>query len=248
MFYIFLFISGLAVGSFLNVVIDRLTYNESFFGRSYCDFCRTQLKSYDLFPLFSFFMYKGISRCCGKKLSWYYPIVEISTALLFVLLWTFVPVADIYRFLYLAIGACLIAIFFSDPKYKIIPEGLLMGNRLFAIPFFLMNPLDHLIGGIVIFGIFQFIHSVTKGKAMGYGDVKFALVIGLFQGLRLGALSMYFAFLLGGIMGIVLVIFHKKKPKSMIAFGPFLVIGVVLTIFFEKTLLQIIGQYFYPLR
>lgn len=248
MFYLFLFIMGLAVGSFLNAVIDRLTYNESFFGRSYCDFCRMQLKSYDLFPLFSFFMYKGISRCCGKKLSWYYPIIEFSTAFLFVLLWIFIPTVGIYRFLYLALGACLIAIFFSDLKYQIIPDEILIVFGLFAIPFFLINPLNHLIGGLLFFGIFQFIHSVTKGKAMGYGDVKFALVIGLFQGVRLGALSIYFAFLIGGLVGIALVIFHRKKPKSMIAFGPFLVVGLLLTLFFEKSLIQIIGQYFYPLR
>lgn len=248
MFYFFLFIIGLAVGSFLNVLIDRLPHNQSLFGRSYCDSCRTQVANYDLFPVVSFIILRGMSRCCKKNLSWYYPIVEISTAVLFILLWTYIPSVDIYKFLYLAIGACLIVIFFSDLKYQIIPDEILIVFGLFAIPFLTHDTMSRLIGAGVLFGIFQFIHTATKGKAMGYGDVKFAFVIGLFQGLKLGALSVYFAFLWGGIVGIVLIMLHMKKPKSAIAFGPFLVIGILLTIFFEKTLLRMAGQYFYPLR
>lgn len=248
MFYFLLFIIGLSVGSFLNVVIDRLSHNQSIFGRSYCDSCRKQLANYDLFPVVSFAILKGVSRCCKKNLSWYYPIVEISTAVLFILFWLYIPVVGIYKFLYLAIGSCLIVIFFSDFKYQIIPDEILIVFGLFTIPFLTHDTVSRLVGAVALFGIFQFIHSATKGKAMGYGDVKFAFVIGLFQGLKLGVLSVYFSFLLGGIVGAALVILHRKKPKSAIAFGPFLVIGVLFTIFFEKTLLRIAGEYFYPLR
>ncbi len=147
----------------------------------------------------------------------------------------------------MGLGACLIAIFFSDLQYQIIPDEILVVFALFSVPFVFISPLSHIGGAIILFGIFQFIHTATKGKAMGYGDVKFALVIGLFQGLKLGGLSVYFSFLLGGIVGIILVIFHKKKPKSVIAFGPFLVVGLLLTIFFEKEVLSIVNHYFYPL-
>lgn len=248
MFYFFLFIIGLAVGSFLNVLIDRLPHNQSLFGRSYCDSCHKKIADYDLFPVASFVMLRGMSRCCHEKLSWYYPLVEMSTAVLFILLWIYIPAVGIYKFLYFAIGACLMVIFFSDLKYQIIPDEILIVFGLFTIPFLTHDIVSGLIGAGVLFGIFQLIHSATKGKAMGYGDVKFAFVIGLFQGLKLGALSVYFAFLLGGIVGIVLVILHMKKPKSAIAFGPFLVIGILLTTFFEKTLLHMADQYFYPLR
>lgn len=248
MFYFFIFIIGLSVGSFLNVLIDRLPHNQSLFGRSYCDSCRKQLVNYDLFPVVSFFILRGMSRCCNKQLSWYYPLVELSTGILFILLWTYIPAVGIYKFLYLAIGACLIVIFFSDFKYQIIPDEILIVFGLFTIPFLTHDTMSRFIGAGVLFGIFQLIHSATKGKAMGYGDVKFAFVIGLLQGLKLGAISIYLSFLMGGIVGIALVILHMKKPKSAIAFGPFLVTGVLLTIFFEKTILRIAGEYFYPLR
>lgn len=248
MFYFFLFIIGLAIGSFLTVVIDRLTHNQSIFGRSYCDFCHKTLASYDLFPLVSFLFYRGTARCCGKKISWHYPVIELTTGLLFVLTWRNIQAVGIYQLLYVGIISCLVVIFFADIQYQIIPDKILIVLALFVIPFLISSPVAHIIAAIVLFSVFQFIHTVTKGKAMGYGDVKFALVIGLFQGLKLGALSIYLSFLLGGFVGVGLVLLGRKKPKSAIAFGPFLVTGVLLTIFFEKELLSIISNYFYPLR
>lgn len=247
MFYVFLFVAGLAVGSFLNVVIDRLPHGKSLLGRSYCDFCKKQLAAGDLFPVFSFLAIRGYSRCCKHKLSWYYPVVELVTAYLFILAWGFIPASGIYQLLYLGIISCLIVIFFTDLKYQIIPDEILIVLLLFSAPFFLLDVKSHALGAVALFAFFQLIHSVTRGRGMGYGDVKFAGVIGFLQGLARGAFSVYGAFVLGGIVGISLILLRIKKRKSAIPFGPFLVLGFFIMLFFEKQIFAFTSLYFYPL-
>ncbi|MBI5122420.1 prepilin peptidase, partial [Candidatus Roizmanbacteria bacterium] len=80
-----IFILGASVGSFLNVLIDRLPKDERINGRSYCDFCRKKIPWYDLMPVLSFFILRGRTRCCKKKLSWQYPVVEIIMGIIFVM-------------------------------------------------------------------------------------------------------------------------------------------------------------------
>src|SRR3989344_8948085 len=80
-----IFINGTAVGSFLNVVIDRTTRRESILGRSYCEHCRATLKTIDLVPIISFAVLGAKCRYCRKPLSWQYPAVEAAGAILFTL-------------------------------------------------------------------------------------------------------------------------------------------------------------------
>src|SRR3972149_10542936 len=80
-----IFVFGSSIGSFLNVLIDRLPKEESINGRSHCDYCKKKIAWYDLFPIISFFILGGKSRCCRKKLSWQYPAVEFVTGLVFVM-------------------------------------------------------------------------------------------------------------------------------------------------------------------
>src|SRR3989344_5648624 len=116
LFYIF--IIGLCVGSFLNVLIDRLSNDESILGRSYCDNCKKQLKSIDLIPIFSYFFLKGKCRFCKKKINFRYPIVEFLTAVLFVMDFIFLPIyLPLIKAIELAVISCLIVIFFADMKY-----------------------------------------------------------------------------------------------------------------------------------
>lgn len=123
----FLFFIGLAVGSFLNVLIDRLPKEENVLvGRSYCDHCRHPLAWYDLIPLLSFVLLRGRCRYCQKKISWQYPMVELLTGGMFVLgSLGFLGslggslISLCYLFFVLC---CLIVIFFADLKYGIIPD------------------------------------------------------------------------------------------------------------------------------
>ena len=128
---VFLFILGACIGSFLNVLIDRLPFDKSpWKGRSYCDNCKKTLKWYDLIPVLSFVLLQGKCRYCRKHVSYYYPLVEIITGIMFVLTFTYVyrlPTTDysslfsIYHFpfiilsYYLAIVSSLIVIFFFRP-------------------------------------------------------------------------------------------------------------------------------------
>lgn len=257
MFDFFLFLIGAAVGSFLNVLIDRLPKGQSLFGRSYCDHCRRQIAGCDLIPLVSFFLLRRRCRWCGEKLSWQYPLVELLAAIVFVLTWRLLIVINangttrglsLQSFFFLGIMACLIAIFVTDLKYQIIPDELLIVLGLFSLPFFINNPFNHLLAAGVLFGVFYLLHGITKGTAMGFGDVKFVLVIGLLQGMKWGLLSVYLAFLTGGILGMALVALRLKGPKSKVPFGPFLVLGIVATLFFQKELGLFVSAYFYPLH
>lgn len=250
-FNLFLFILGLSTGSFLNVVIDRLAKSQNLFGRSYCDYCRRTINPLYLVPIISFFLLAGRSACCGQKLSWYYPMVEFLTGAAFVLGFVFFNHPDgLMKFLMLGILACLIVIFFTDLKYQIIPDEILIVLAIFVWPFVFVNLKNHLAAALVLWLFFFLIHIGTSGRAMGFGDVKFVPIIGLFQGLKMGILSVYLAFILGGLIGVVLMIFGRKRRKSKIPFGPFLVLGMILTVFFEKSILNFLMMYldFYPLN
>ena len=143
MFYILIFLLGLSVGSFLNVVICRLETKEPIFlSRSHCPKCGALLKWSDLIPLVSFLIQKGKCRYCGKKISWQYPIVEITTGLLFLLIFNFqffilrqgfdgqaifnqFPIFQFLNLLfYFFIASVLIVIFVYDLKHYIIPDKI----------------------------------------------------------------------------------------------------------------------------
>ena len=248
-----LFIFGLFVGSFLNVLIDRLPRDESFIkGRSYCESCKTQLKWYDLIPLLSFVTLKGKCRYCRIPLSYYYPIVELTTGIMFAILalfafnnlpFTIYHLPFISLFYYLFIASCLIVIFFVDLKYGIIPDKItytaiavsfayLLHNTYYIIPF-----IASALGGFLFF---LAIFLGTRGRGMGFGDVKFAFLIGLIVGYPNIVIAFYSAFLTGAIISVILIILKKKKFKgSTIPFGPFMVIGTFVALFFSKTILKI---------
>jgi len=129
MFYFLIFVFGLSVGSFLNVVIFRLKTEESIISkRSHCFQCGAVLKWHDLVPLLSFALTLGKCRYCGGKISWQYPMVEISTGLIFLLIFNF-QTLDFFNLLtvgYLLLLACfLIIIFVYDLKHYIIPDKII---------------------------------------------------------------------------------------------------------------------------
>lgn len=257
--YIFLsivFILGLAIGSFLNVLIDRLAKGQKITGRSHCDHCRRKLTYRDLIPVVSFFLLKGKCRYCQKKISWFYPLVELLTGVFFVLIiqWqNFKPYQffSFYHFLltisYLGITSCLIVIFFQDLKYRIISDWI----QLFFFFFVLISHLlsfsidlekfliNQFFSGIIVMLPILFLHLITAGRGMGFGDVKLSFTIGFFLGIKKGFLALYFAFIIGGIIGLILILFKKKKLKSKIAFGPFLVTGLILVLSLRRWIILI---------
>jgi leader peptidase (prepilin peptidase) / N-methyltransferase len=241
--YFFIFLLGLIIGSFLNCVVFRLEKEESFLkGRSYCPNCRHQLTWLDLIPVFSFLFLGGKCRYCKKKISWQYPLVEISTAILFVLV-AYFSFPDFLTTSYLLLTtSLLLVIFIFDLKHYIIPDGAIFSAIGIALVYDLLRSdllgrSDLLISAIGAALFFLAIFLISKGKWMGFGDVKLAFFMGLFLGFPKILVALFLAFLIGAIIGVCLIIFGKKKFSSEVPFGPFLIIGTFLALFFGEKLI-----------
>lgn len=241
---ILLFILGLSVGSFLNVVIDRLPQNESILGRSHCDGCKHQLSWYDLVPLLSFIFLQRQCRYCKAKISFQYPFVELITAILFV--FTFIMLKSSHLLLityHLFIISGLIVIFFADSKYRIIPDQIIAFLSFVSIVYLIFYQrqdfLNHFVSALVLFLTFLFLVLITRGKGMGLGDVKFAFAIGMILGFPKALVAFYLSFLTGAVFSLILVIKGMKKMKSTIPFGPFLAASTLTALFYGQNLWEL---------
>ncbi len=253
MVLIYLFVVGLAIGSFLNVLSDRLPKGKSILGRSQCDFCHKKLSAKDLVPVFSFLLLQGRCRYCNRKLSVRYPMVELLTGLFFIISWVYLPETNvIVKIFSLGLISGLIVIFFADWKYTIIPDQIIITLLLFSISIFYLTGglgwsfwLNHLLAGVTLVLPLLLIYLITKGRGMGLGDVKFAFVIGFYLGLIAGFFALYFAFIAGAIFGLILVFIQKKKLKDAIAFGPFLALGFLIMLFFGQQIINFFTKFYF---
>ncbi len=246
--YIFVFFFGLIVGSFLNCVIYRLEEGKSFLkGRSFCPDCKHTLSWQDLIPLLSFLILKGKCRYCKKPISWQYPLVELATGILFILILNFStrPGGVI-----LFVASCfLIVIFVYDLKHYIIPDKIIYlaiivsGIWYFVSGIFLnlytkyeiLNTIYSAFGAVAFF---LAIVLVSRGKWMGAGDIKLAFLLGLILGFPNILAALFLAFLIGAIIGVGLVVSQKKTLKSEVPFGPFLVTGTFIALFWGETIIN----------
>lgn len=236
---ILLFVFGLAVGSFLNVVALRYKEGGKLFtpdilkGRSHCPYCQQTLVWYELIPLASFLIQFGKCRHCKHTLSWQYPIVELLAGLTFVFVPRFAEPAPIGILAVLT----LILIALIDMRLSIIPDQLnifLAILGLVTIIFFpdQQNILHKVIGAFVGLAIFGSIVLFTRGKGMGIGDVKLAGALGLLFGWQKIILIAMIAFIFGGLFAAIILILKKKGMKDVIPFGPFLSLAAIFTMFF----------------
>ena len=243
------FIFGSAVGSFLNVVIDRVVVGQSIMGRSRCDHCRAKLSSLDLIPIVSFITLGARCRYCRKPLSAQYPLVEAATAVLFVLSTLFLARAGNLNFIslsyYLLVCAILIIVAVVDIKFSLIPTSFVYFGSLVALVYnFLFLTQGEFINGIVaafaaaVF--FGFIVLVTLRRGMGEGDVVLGFFIGMVLGVARTSLAVFLAFFLGAVVSLALIFFGKKKFGQTVPFAPFLVLGMLIAMFWGE---QIVGWY-----
>lgn len=234
MYTFFIFILGLSVGSFLNSVIYRLETGESLLlKRSYCPNCRHQLSWYDLIPVLSFLFLKGRCRYCSQKISWQYPLVEISTGALFALIFSLQLISTLYLFI---IASFLIVIFVYDLKHYIIPDKVVYPAVALALIFnFQIASILSAAGAALFFGA---VVLLSHGKWMGEGDVKLAALTGLLLGFPNIIVALFLAFFIGAIIGIGLILGRKKRLKSEVPFAPFLVSGTFGAIFFGEKIIN----------
>jgi leader peptidase (prepilin peptidase)/N-methyltransferase len=224
---------GSVIGSFLNVVIYRLPRNESLVKpSSHCPICETPVAWYDNIPILSYTLLRGSCRNCGKPISFRYPMIEFLTAILFLaaglkfgLEWELLPA--------LLFIAALIAIFFIDLDYYIIPNVIVLPAAAIGLAAMVaIDPdrwLELLIAGIASAAFFFAIVMVMP-RGMGMGDVKLALMMGFYLGKSV-LVALFLGFLMGALTGVVLMVTGVKGRKSRIPFGPFLATGGIIALF-----------------
>lgn len=280
---------GLAIGSFLNVIIWRFKPDDYIFslkkisGRSHCLNCQHKLAWYELIPLFSFLFLKGKCLHCKSKISFLYPFIEILIA--FILIFVFIYFSKFYQikdftlpeiFLILfwfKVFLLFVLIFVIDFKFMIIPNeinfllgflGILISlivyffkqpteilnysflkNYSLIFPYFSSNFLiNHLLGGIVGLFLFLLIFFLTKGKGIGFGDVKLALAGGLLFGWPDIIVITILSFLIGGLVGLILIFLKKKNLKDKIPFGPIFIFSSILIILLGQQILALYLNFF----
>lgn len=247
----FFFLFGLIIGSFLNVVIYRLQTEETLTGRSHCRQCRRIIAWHDNIPVVSFALLQGKCRHCGENISWQYPLVELATALVFVLVgrFFFSPFdmeSWITAVFYLGLFSILIVIFAHDLLTMYIPmimiwlgivwtiAYLVLSQRLIAGDFesvFWLSLMPYVLSGMGAFFFFASMVWISKETWMGMGDAYLALLAGLVTGWPLILWTLTLSFTLGAVIGLGLVVFEKKGMKSQVPFAPFLVTGTIGAIF-----------------
>ena len=247
---ILIFILGLIVGSFSNVCIYRIPRNESIiYPASHCPKCRSKIKPVDNIPLLSFILLKGRCRNCKSKISIQYPIVELLTGLIYLIIYLIYGLS-IQSLIYIILSSALIIIAFIDLNEQIVPDvislpGIVIGFIIsFFVPYisFINSALGVVVGGGIILIIGLAGSVIFKKEAMGGGDVKLAAMIGAFLGWRYIIISLFLGFFLGALAGIFLIISKIKSREDTVPFGPFIVLGSFITLLWgEKIISWYIG-------
>ncbi len=236
-----IFIFGLILGSFLNVVIYRTEQGKSFvFGRSYCPKCKKTLAWYDNLPLLSFIVLRGRCRRCRKPISWQYPAVELATALIFLAVyWRFgwsVDFAAVAVF-----SAFLLLIFIYDAKHYLILDIFVLPALLIAFLFNFgrgLGLVNLLVASALGAGFFGLQYAISRGKWIGDGDIRLGALMGAMLGWQQLLVALFAAYLLGAVFGLGALASRRKQLKSAIPFGPFLALGTFIALLFGRQLLN----------
>jgi len=248
---IFIFIIGLAIGSFLNVCIYRLPCEESlFYPPSHCPECGSSIRWFDNIPLISYLLLKGKCRSCKKPISFQYPSVEAVTGFLFLFAFlryflnsSIIPIFPLLKDLFLI--SFLIPIFFIDLKHQIIPNSLsypliISGVILSFLQRTLLSSAAGIgIGGGALFLIYFIGSHLLKEESMGMGDIKLSMGIGAFLGGEKTLLFLFLSFIIGGIFAAIFLLLHLKKKRERIPFAPFLTVSALISIFFGDKLIYL---------
>jgi len=254
---------GLIVGSFLNVCIVRLPKEQSIVKpRSQCVHCKKPIPWYDNVPLLSYLLLKGKCRSCHEKISPRYFIVELFTGISFVILYQHVGL-NLMLLAYLVMLSCLIVATFVDFELRIIPDEVSVGGMIVGLVFSSLIPSLHmdnlniyspfknhvislgysllgvLVGGGSIYILGMLGDFIFKKESMGGGDVKLMAMVGAFLGWKLALLAFFIAPFFGAIYGII----EKIRTKdSAIAYGPFLALGSMISLFWGDKIIYMIAN------
>lgn len=209
-----------------------------------CPHCKHQLAWHDNLPLLSYLLLQGKCRYCNKPISIQYPLVELSTALLFIALYLHFLPASMLGWVELAgwciVSVLLIAAFVYDLRYMMLPDqfmlpaiaiaALILG--LNAYTYGLSSVVPQLIATAVFGGAYFALWFLSGGKFLGDGDIRLAVVMGLLLSVPQLLVAVFVAYLVGALLGVGLIVTKQKKRTDPVAFGPFLILGLYAGLFF----------------
>lgn len=247
-FYALLLVAGLVAGSFLGMLTFRLPRGIGLSGRSFCDHCKKRILWYHNIPLASFLALRGRCAYCKHKISLRYPLVEFTTSASFLFLGSVVLLANmdlglgtpqsLVFLLFLAFVS--LALVFVDLEFKVLPDFLLLvlAIAIFLVLLTLPSPFlfINLFWGFLAFLFFLVIYLATRGRGMGFGDVKLSFILGSFLGYPSFLVWIFLSFLTGAAGGLIMMIAGRAKRNSQIAFGPYLILSFWVALFWGKTI------------
>lgn len=263
----FIFFMGSIWGSFLNVCIFRMPQEGYSLIRpsSHCPLCKKPILWFDNVPIISFLFLRGRCRFCQERIALEYPVVELLTALTFLVLYNRYQLS--FDFFIYAVFACgLIVATFIDIRWRIIPDEISLGGTALGLMFALIKSISQfnrfphiplvgalagaILGGTLIYGsgllgnliIFKLMKKGPiegETESMGGGDVKFLAMIGSFLGWKLAILTFFLAPFFGAVVGLYVL---ARKKSHLIPYGPFLSLAAVVSLFYGNGILR----YFFP--
>ncbi|MDR1689840.1 MAG: prepilin peptidase [Clostridiales bacterium] len=252
-FLIILAVAGLCVGSFLNVIIYRLPREQSIIKpRSFCPKCGHKIKAYENIPVFSYIFLRGKCSECKEKISVRYPIVEIITAVLWVLPLILLPsytAIDIANIVIAALfSTVLLAIFIIDFEHLIIPNELVISIIVLSIPaFFTQNDLivwyekliGFAVGGGILYLLAYLSEKFLKKEGVGGGDIKLMAACGLVLGWQNILLSLFVAAIITMIVILLVMTPIKKKLPigEIVPFAPALSAAMVICLYYGEDII-----------
>ncbi len=240
------FLIGSILGSFYNVVGYRLPKGESLlYPSSHCTNCNHKLMPWELVPIFSFIFLRGKCSKCKQKISFFYPLFEATSGLLF--MFSFLIFGFSYELLIcLTFVSLILIITISDYNYMIISDevliffAILLSIEIFLIygyKVFLYRLLSALIAGVVMFLIKKLGDFLFKKESMGGGDIKLLAIIGLTLGWPLALISIFFAAVIGLPVAFIICL---RNNNHILPFGPFLGMSAILILLSKIDINQVL--------
>ena len=242
---------GACIGSFLNVVIYRLPLRQSLVSPpSRCPQCGSRLAWYDNVPIFGWLLLGGRCRTCGNRISMQYPIVELITALLFVLVVWLTPPGPLMvtRLLLVCI---LIALFGIDLEHQILPNSITLPGIVAGVLLSFIAPpgwrdalLGVLLGAGILYAIAGAYYLWRREEGLGMGDVKMLAMIGAFLGWKAVLVTMVLSSFSGAVIGLALIAAQRGGMKLALPFGTFLALGALVAMFVGAPLVNWYAGFF----
>ncbi len=243
-YYVFFFVLGAIIGSFANVVILRMPRGESVvLPKSHCPQCQKPVRPYDNIPILSWFILRRRCRDCGTKISFRYPLVELLMATLFVVSYHYVGLSwTLLEYLLFVFPAIICA--FIDIDHMILPDQFTLSGIVIGLLGAFLNPhrefldalLGVLMGGGFLWGMAYVYYLMTKQEGMGGGDIKLLAWIGALLGWKAIPFVILTSAIVGSVVGLTLARKQKAGLKTVIPFGPYLIMGALFYMFGGETI------------